>query len=465
MKIERVMRYLKVKIMRLLFLPIAIKRTVRGVFFILSLGILAISCHKEEPLDQDVSKTLIEESRTFYDIQMSEINSSMGIKGQHQIPKRNPKWEKAAVMPLSMGNGVVAPLDFEDHNFVRTTISPYDMPLEDASYLMMYKNEDGAMQGEIVYLLPDGQSTETKSGQKSDFSGTIIVQNLQGDIKKGYIHNPDGSITGFLPADSLPSKSSTCFTFEIWQIKSSDGGDTWSSPELISSHTECFGVTLPSMETGDGGGGGGGYDDYVSGGGGTSGTTTQPTSRPLTSTEKSTLNQLKSQLSTDCANGKVVSKVWNGMKFAVNGSISTPAQWDLNSNTITFQSGNFQFTELMEELFHAYQNTVYPGGIGKYSQGKPGNTNIEFEAKLFKDIYTALYGGAWNASIGFPDSYMKLYQDWVFLISEEGFTPALMGQYNTMLGYFNQYSHGYGGYLLSSLNTPLAIIQSKSGCN
>lgn len=67
MKIERVMRYLKVKIMRLLFLPIAIKRTVRGAFLILSLGILAISCHKEEPLDQDVSKTLIEESRTFYD--------------------------------------------------------------------------------------------------------------------------------------------------------------------------------------------------------------------------------------------------------------------------------------------------------------------------------------------------------------------------------------------------------------
>lgn len=106
---------------------------------------------------------------------MSEINSSLGIKGQHQIPKRNPKWEKAAVMPLSMGNGVVAPLDFEDHNFVRTTISPYDIPLEDASYLMMYKNEDGAMQGEIVYLLPDGQSAETKSGQRPDFSGTIIV--------------------------------------------------------------------------------------------------------------------------------------------------------------------------------------------------------------------------------------------------------------------------------------------------
>lgn len=47
----------------------------------------------------------------------------------------------------------------------------------------------------------------------------------------------------------------------------------------------------------------------------------------------------------------------------------------------------------------------------------------------------------------------------------EGFTPTLTEQYSTMLGLFHQYNKEYGGYLLPDLDTPLAMIQSRSGCN
>jgi hypothetical protein len=135
----------------------------------LTLGTITISCLKEEPYGQDLDKTIIEEYRSFYDLQMGEIYSSKPVKEQNQIPNRSPKWEEASMLNLSMGNGVVAPLEFENQNFVSTTFNSYDMSLEEASYLMMYKDKGGAIQGEIVYLLPEGKNPVMESCQKSGF--------------------------------------------------------------------------------------------------------------------------------------------------------------------------------------------------------------------------------------------------------------------------------------------------------
>jgi len=80
------------------------------------------------------------------------------------------------------------------------------------------------------------------------------------------------------------------------------------------------------------------------------------------------------------------------------------------------------------------------------------------------DLLSGGYGGMWSGNIDFPELILKAYSDWVFNIAEQGFTQAVMAKYSTMLGYFNQYSYGYGGYLLESLDTPLAILQAQSGC-
>ncbi len=48
---------------------------------------------------------------------------------------------------------------------------------------------------------------------------------------------------------------------------------------------------------------------------------------------------------------------------------------------------------------------------------------------------------------------------------QRSLTKRLIYWGRSMLGYFNQYNSGYGGYLLPDLDTPLAIIQSRSGCN
>ncbi|MGM0667637.1 MAG: hypothetical protein ACQETA_09975 [Bacteroidota bacterium] len=346
------------------------------------------------------------------------------------------------------------------------------MNVQKSSFLMVNKGRDGSMQGEIVYIIPDGLSGRSDKGGQSRFSGTIVTENLHGEFLAAYVCQPDGRVLHYGAPDAAAlskkanSKGIDCFTYDFWQITSIDGGETWSEPELLYSYTECYYVPDYYYATAD--------EYYDLGGGGGGGSTTQ-SARPLTNDESAILESVRIQISEDCATNNVVNTVWASLSFNVDGSISDEAQYSVSNNTITFRnSSSIDANNIVEELFHAYQNTIYPGGAGQYSKFKPGWTNLEFEAKLFKDIYlyTELFANGnessldgESVSIGFPNEQMDEYNAWVIQIANEGFTPTVMEQYSTMLGYFNQYNNLYGGYLLSDLDTPLAIIQSRSGCN
>ena len=434
-------------------------------FLIISLALLTAlafiavltSCQKEDLQSDDIPDA-IAEYRTFYEEQMH----NSGTKGHPGIPRRSPKWGKAIIQNWYRGYAAVAPLDYDENYYIRTSTSPYNMNLAASSYLMVNKGRDGSMQGEIVYLIPDGLDSQPEKRGQSRFSGTIVAENLHGEFLAAYVSQPDGSVLRYGASDATASpkqantKGFECIIYEFWQKTSIDGGETWSEPTLLYSRTECYYTPDSYNETI--------ADDYYDLGGG--GGVTPQSSRPLSATESETLESVRITISEDCAANNVVNSVWSSLSFNVKPSISTPAQYNLTNNTITFRnSSDINGNNILEEIFHAYQNTIYPGGTGQYSMGKPGYTNIEFEAKLFKDIYTVLYDGMWSACIGFPGSIEKTYMDWVTDITGEGFTPALMEQYSTMLGYFNQYSVDYGGYLLPDIDTPLAIIQSRYGCN
>ena len=441
------------------------------LYTLVSITVLS-SCNKEDLKDSPVPDA-IAEYRTFYE----EQTQNTGTKGHYSTPRRNPQWEKATIQKWYRGYAAVTPLDYEENYFIRSSTSPYTMDLNASSFLLINKGRDSSMQGEIVYIIPDGLASRSDKGGQPRFSGTILVEGLNGEFLAAYVCKPDGSVLRYTDSGVTTSpktegsKGIDCYIYEIWQITSIDGGETWSEPILISSHMECSYFPDNSVDTAydyyDLGGGGGDvtYESGVDDGGGA---ITPQTFRPLTTDETQILESVRIALSKDCATSKVVNTVWSGLSFNVNGSISDPAQYNPSNNTITFRnSSSINVNNIHEELFHAYQSTVYPGGTTQYSRFKPGWTNLEFEAKLFKDIYLlkALSGsGSYSASIGFPDYIMNEYVNWVLEIVEKGFTLTLMAKYSTMLGYFNQYNSLYGGYLLSGLDIPLAILHSKSGC-
>ena len=450
---------------------------------IISLGLLTAvtfitvltSCHKEDFQDGSIPDA-IAEYRTFYEEQMH----NSGTKGYLRIPIRSPQWDKTAIRKWYRGYAAVTPLDYDKNYLIRSSTSPYNMNLSASSFLMVNKGRDGSMQGEIVYIIPDGLASQSDKGGQARFSGTIVTENLHGEFLAAYVCQPDGKVLryGDSGATASPkqanSKGLECFIYELWFKTSIDGGETWSEPTLISSHTECYYIPDMYSETI--------ADDYYDLGGGGSGdadeggSSTPQSFRPLSADESEKLELARITISEDCAPNNVVNTVWGSLSFNVLGSISDPAQYNVSNNTITFRnSSDIKANNIIEEVFHAYQNAIYPGGTGQYSMHKPGFTNIEFEAKLFKDIYlyTELYVNGKDesiingesGSIGFPNEPMGEYGAWVMQIAYEGFTLTLMKQYSTMLGYFNQYSLPYGGYLLPDLDTPLAIIQSNYGCN
>jgi len=435
--------------------------------------IVFTSCQKEDLQDGSIPDA-ISEYRTFYEEQMH----SSETKSYSSIPRRSPKWKKATIQKWHRSYAAVTPLDYEGNYLIRSSSSPYNMNLQASSFLMVNKGRDGSMQGEIVYLIPDGQSSRSDKGGQFRFSGTIVVENLHGEFLAAYICQPADSVMHFVNSEGKASLKKTntesldCWTYELWQETSIDGGETWSEPTLISSHTECYYI---QDDMADDYYDPGGANDYYDLGGGGDGDSPSQSFRDLTATESEKLESVRISISQDCATNNVTNTVWSSLGFNVDGSISDPAQYNVTNNTISFRnSSSIQGINILEELFHAYQNTIYPGGTGQYSRFKPGWTNLEFKAKLFKDIYvyTELFVNGnesifnnLSGNINFPQQQMGEYQAWIYQIAVNGFTPTLMQQYSTMLGYFNQYSTFYGGYLLPNLDSPLAIIQSKSGCN
>jgi hypothetical protein len=144
---------------------------------------------------------------------------------------------------------------------------------------------------------------------------------------------------------------------------------------------------------------------------------------------------------------------------------SAAAAYDPNYKSIKFRDKKAITKEsLKEELFHALQDVYYPGGIAQYGKDKQGNklpgfVNIEFEAKVFKDIIESPDVGccwAFKDVDDFPKNLSDEYIRWIYGIRE--FTISLEdADYQKWLNFFNQYDREYTSPMHSDLSTPNAI--------
>ncbi|MDD4591112.1 MAG: hypothetical protein PHG06_11900 [Parabacteroides sp.] len=152
---------------------------------------------------------------------------------------------------------------------------------------------------------------------------------------------------------------------------------------------------------------------------------------------------------------------------------TAPAAYDPNTKKITFNDDvNITGESLKEELFHAWQDAYYAGGIGQYgkdAQGNklPGYVNVEFEAKVFKDIARNLDHGCCYIfeSDNIPSQIRYAYYSWIESIQNN--TEPLLGEnYMTWLNLFNQYHPEYSSPTNDNLASPLLlnILINSSNC-
>jgi hypothetical protein len=398
---------------------------------------------------------LIFEAQTFFEKAVINSVDTIIQKGNNKEEprkknKKNLQWDKAFIRELSFGTGVVVPLTYEKELYIRKANS--SIALSDLSYMLFYVDYNGKMQAELVTALPDETYT-TSDNENQAFSGVVLVEDWHGNYLKGFMHK-ENQVTpvNLSDIDYKIEQIEICNVTDYYYCESSDNWITEKCRYMYTS-SSCF--TLGS------GGGGSADPDYP------------PindddtfTKRELTPDEKNKLIIAKKDLMRYCPNQLIINTVWNNLSFKIDPSIGGPAGFDHLSNTIFFRDmASIAGINIVEEIFHAYQNSFYSGGIGQYWK-KPGETNIEFEAKFYKDFMEFLKDGvtAYSASQDFSFSEMSDYISLLFNLRESGFTSGVLNQYYTCLEYFLKRS-GYNGGVLDKLKDPNAFIKTRMNCN
>ncbi len=120
---------------------------------------------------------------------------------------------------------------------------------------------------------------------------------------------------------------------------------------------------------------------------------------------------------------------------------------------------------LKEELFHAWQNAYYSGGIAQYLN--VGKVNIEFEAKLYQDIIEGEDALCCLAFRGdhIPAEIKNSYYDWIESIRFKPDRSFSDSDYTKWLNLFNQYDLEYGSTMSNNLILPFALRELIGNSN
>ncbi len=228
----------------------------------------------------------------FNQMSKSSSPSSNATKEEHPLAGiyKQPDWSLAYLRNISLGHAAVIRLSFSENFFSKPGEKGEKLiPLEQLSYLMMYRNGNGKMVAEFVIVTPTAVNNDEESPNKKPFCGTIQIYDWQLSFQRGYRYTHDGQI---LCLDRpqftfLSEKERENWGSQKYQQEDCDITDWYSCPGSASTVTsECTylytEVDCSSTDSGDGTGGGDGSGnssggvtpnpgDYPTGGGGGSG--------------------------------------------------------------------------------------------------------------------------------------------------------------------------------------------------
>ena len=145
---------------------------------------------------------------------------------------------------------------------------------------------------------------------------------------------------------------------------------------------------------------------------------------------------------------------------------SAPASYNPSDKSVRFRDYNSITAEnLKEELFHAWQDAYYPGGIWQYRE--TGKVNVEFEAKLYQDIIEGEDALCCLAFRGYhiPIEIRNNYYDWIESIRFKPDRSFSDSDYTKWLNLFNQYDLEYGSATSDNLQRPLALRELIGNSN
>ncbi len=500
----------------------------KKIVFLLLTAMLMFTCQYEPDIHSggvDFNKDKeIEEAKRWYDATRPEevsFRSSNSVENASSIEVK-PDWEQAYVRANKKEKTVETNLFMKGEiYFVQPENKQKFEETHDERYMrshtrLVVKTElsSGAKDAFLMTIIPSVEYLELTDfkafdnnsyiGRDKQFTGRILYHNLEGEFVNGWVYK-NGRITHSLkrvqpnedPVISLKSSgSSDCQEVEQWgwtrtctdwyQYTNIDSTPVYTGTTCTDWKYEFIG-TEQQCTSGDGGNGEDGgdidgeEDDYSggTGGGGGGGYVPQPISLSpelqqilkgisMTDTQKSKLNQALSEfihegcMQVALYNTLVDNRVYLDFGMRTSG---TSASYDPISKGITFSStADITSASLKEELFHAWQDAYYPGGISQYTE--VGKVNIEFEAKFYQDIIGAPNGLCCiTFGVNLPDNLYQEYYAWIESIRLSEKLSFSNSDYVRWLNIFSEYDLYYTSPINSSLSIPYALQELISNSN
>lgn len=151
------------------------------------------SCNKKEQPNKPLtlSSDAINAAREFFNKEIKNPIEQLNRSGQLQTPI----WEEAVTKHFKGGIGevVIVPFNFAEKGYVKINNNPTEFIIEEISRLLIYTDNEGRKQAEIVTTLPDeGYLNDTTTNKI--FTGMIWVTDYQGKQLRNYRYEKNGII-------------------------------------------------------------------------------------------------------------------------------------------------------------------------------------------------------------------------------------------------------------------------------
>lgn len=418
----------------------------------------SILSRKHEPIIEDAK--LMYQTFTDASVEMRSVKEleSMLIKPswEHTRVQENAKYQVVEIMLLSeKGFSYVTPEALEKYE--QTEDMRYRLSKTSFVYRIDKKTKEEEMF--LFTIVPDLdylESTKFKPFKKNSYlkrdkglSGLVFYHNMEGEFVNGWRYL-DGQVISTIDAhvgkpefDMVATRSCTNYYLEYlieecWRWGLPNGEITGEQCryyyQTVWWHTECS--TGGSGSDGDYGGGG-------TGGGGPSGTPQGKATREnliylshFDSEGEQRLLEAIDDMLKDCAYQYMFNNIGQHAftLVAYDRSSGVSGYYDVQKQTYFVNSNDNIKNSFEEEFIHLYQNKTYTGGISQYANtGKP---NIEFEARLLKDLVCIYNREKPCPCWGSGPLYSHEYENWLWTLTNHG---------NSLITYESIMSHQYDG--------------------
>jgi hypothetical protein len=393
----------------------------------------------------------------------SQMATASGLRKEGKSVKTNKRklrWDEAYTVATEDGNKLIVPLSLEEEIFIKD-VSDSLTSYGTLTFFIVSKHK-GKYEFETATYIPDYPEDPDKITPK--WSGQIIVESIMGEFIKTFLVSngefKEGGIKNSRTATQV------CVYRDWFQCFSAPDIGYYPPCTYLYFDVYCFDDGMYGGGGGGGGGSGGSGGSYAIIGGISPTSPTYSTIDRLTnllrfsnmtSSQKASVNEVLEELVLYTCIGKALyvqiaaaASPGGTSKFNwyVDASINTPASYNPSTRTFKFKSQeDINLYNLSEELFHAYQNTHYSGGTAQYlTTGRP---NIEFEAKVFRDLMASDKTMVNPWSIGTVQNVeYENYLSWIRTLTNDGnrYPHSYSEMSNQYYHYMNEFVRSYPEY-------------------